>query len=136
MTSASVELQKAVFAALSADAELVQALGADRIHDHAPANLAFPYITFGRSTVSDWSTGTEDGAEHIFTIHVWSKAKGKAQVLEIMAIARRILHDAALVLTGYRLINLRQEFEEARYSEDHAVYHGILRYRAVTEPAV
>ncbi|MEO3387844.1 DUF3168 domain-containing protein [Mesorhizobium sp. CAU 1741] len=135
MTSAAVELQKAVYATLSADAGLIALIGADRIHDHAPAHLAFPYVTFGRSTVSDWATSTEDGSEHIFTVHVWSNARGKSQALEIMAIIGGLLHDAELSVAEHNLINLRQEFEELRYDADNDVYHGTLRYRAVTEPA-
>lgn len=131
--SAALELQKAVFGALTSDAALTDAIGAGRVHDHAPAELAFPYITFGRTSVYDWSTGTEDGNEHIFTLHAWSKAKGKAQALEIVTMIRRVLHDAGLAMTGHRLVNLREEFEEVRYDEDHAVYHGIIRFRAVTE---
>jgi hypothetical protein len=134
MTSPAIELQKAVFAALGTDAGLIAALGGERIHDHAPANVAFPYITFGRTSAYDWATGTEDGNEHLFTLHVWSKAKGKAETLAIMELARRALHDRDLALEGHRLVNLRAEFEEARYDEDLAVHHGLLRFRAVTEP--
>ena len=134
MTSAAIELQKAVLAALAGDAALTAAMGGARIHDHAPANVAFPYLTFGRTTVYDWSTDTELGNEHIFTIHVWSKTNGKSQALGVISIARQVLHDKDLVLSGHRLVNLRDEFEEVRFNEDHAVYHGILRFRAVTEP--
>lgn len=134
MTSSAVELQKAVFMTLGADASLTAAMGGSRIHDHAPANVAFPHITFGRTSIYDWSTGTEDGSEHIFTLHVWSKAKGKAETLEIMEVVKKALHDTNLELGGHRLINLRKEFEEARFDEDLSVYHGLLRFRAVTEP--
>jgi hypothetical protein len=134
MTSAAVELQKAVFATLGADMSLTAAMGGGRIHDHAPANVAFPHITFGRTSIYDWSTGTEDGSEHIFTVHVWSKAKGKVETLGIMDAVKKILDDAGLELAGHRLVNLRKEYEEARFDEDLSVYHGILRFRAVTEP--
>ncbi len=136
MSSAALELQKAIYAALSSSAALTGALGADRIHDHAPAHLAFPYVTFGRSTMTEWATSTEDGHEHIFTVHVWSNARGKSQALGIMAIIRAILHDAELSVADHDLVNLRQEFEEVRYDADNDVYHGTLRYRAVTEPSV
>ena len=132
--NSAAELQKAIFEALAADAGLTTALGGPRIHDHAPANVAFPYVTFGRTSVYDWSTGTESGTEQLLTLHVWSKAKGKAETLAIMELARRALHDKDLALEGHRLINLRAEFEEARYDEDLAVHHGLLRFRAVTEP--
>ena len=135
MTSAAIELQKAVYATLVADEALTAALGTGRIHDHAPANVAFPYLTFGRTAVHDWSTDTERGNEHLFTIHVWSKEKGKSQTLEILDLVHSALHDRPLALSSYTLVNMRDEYQEARYNEDHAVYHGILRFRAVTEPA-
>ena len=135
MAAAAIELQKAIFAALAGDAGLVAALGGQRIHDHAPAHAPFPYVTFGRSSCYDWSTASEDGAEHVFTLHVWSKAKGKSQAAAIMALIRARLHDAGLSLSGHVLVNLREEFAEIRFDDDHDVYHGTIQLRAVTEPA-
>jgi len=135
MASPGLELQKAVFAALSADPALIAALGGPKIHDLAPADVAFPYITFGRTSVYDWSTGTESGTEHLFTLHVWSKARGRSEALDIMELVRARLHDADLALEGYHLVNLREEFSETRYDDDLGVHHGLLRYRAVIEPA-
>lgn len=136
MSSAALELQKAVFSALAGDAALAAALGGTaRIHDHAPASVAFPYLTFGRLETSDWSTATEDGHEHVFTVHAWSKARGKAQVLAIMAAIGDVLHDAAPGLAGHHLVNLRLEFEEVRFDDDIDVHHGLMRFRAATEPA-
>lgn len=135
MTSAAIELQKAVFSALSADAALVAALGGARIYDHAPANAVFPYLTFGRTTVHDWSTDTDGGSEHFFTVHAWSKAKGKSEVLALIERVKAVLHDANLVLATHHLVNLRCEFDDARFNDDLSVYHGMVRFRAVTEPA-
>ena len=136
MSSAALELQKAVHAALAGSVALAAALGgAVRIHDHAPASVAFPYLTFGRLETSDWSTATEDGGEHVFTIHAWSKARGKAQVLAIIEAVRGMLHDAAPAVSGHHLVNLRLEFEDVRFDDDIAVYHGLMQFRAVTEPA-
>lgn len=134
MAAAAVELQKAIFAALKADAAVTAAVG-QRIHDHSPANVAFPYITFGRSSCYDWSTGTEIGTEHLFTIHVWSKAKGKTETLELMGRVEALLRETQLSLNGHHLVNLTPDFAEARFDEEQSLYHGLLRYRAVTEPA-
>ena len=131
--SSATELQKAIFAALGGNAALTAVIGA-RIFDHAPANAAFPYITFGRTSVYDWSTGTESGAEQLFTLHVWSKGRGKKEALEIMELARTTLHDSALELEEHSLVNLRLEFSEARYDDRNEAHHGLLRFRAVTEP--
>ena len=89
MTAPAVELQNAVFADLRGDTALLAAVGAERIVAQPSANVAFPYIGFGRSSVYDWSTGTEKDTEQLFTLHVWSKAKGEAETIGIMEIARR-----------------------------------------------
>jgi hypothetical protein len=133
MTAPAAELQKAVFDALAADAAVTALLGGGKIYDHAPANVAFPYLTFGRTSIFDWSTGTESGTEQLFTLHVWSKAKGKKETLAIMEAVRALLDDAALELDAHHLVNMRLEFAEARYDEDLSVHHGLLRFRAVTE---
>ena len=52
-----------------------------------------------------------------------------------MDAARAALHDRALPLDGHALVNLRLEFSEVRFDDDQSVYHGLLRFRAVTEPA-
>lgn len=133
--SAALELQKAIFAALHGNSALIAALGGPRVYDLAPATVPFPYITFGRASIYDWSTATERGAEQLVTLHVWSKAKGKREVLELMDLIRARLDDAALTLDGHRLVNLRMDFQEARFDEDLSVHGGLLRFRAVTEVA-
>jgi hypothetical protein len=135
MPSAAWALQQAIFARLSADAALLALLGGPRVYDDVPQGAAFPYLTLGQSVARDWSTGSDDGSEHILTVHAWSKAGGKREVLEILGSVRAALHDTGLTLTGHRLVNLRHEHSEARRDPDGDVYHGIARFRAVTEPA-
>jgi hypothetical protein len=67
-------------------------------------------------------------------VHAWSKEMGKSETLAMLDGVKAALHDADLELDGHRLVNLRREFEEVRYDEDLAIYHGILRFRAVSEP--
>ena len=135
MSSSSWALQQSIFAALAANATLVALLGGPRVYDDVPQASAFPYLTFGHSLVRDWSTGSEDGSEHVVTLHVWSQGKGKKEAHEIMGAVRTALHDQALSLSGHRLVNLRHELSEARREPDGDTTHGIVRYRAVTEPA-
>lgn len=136
MASAAAELQKAIFTALRDDAALAALLGGGKIFDHAPASVGFPYITFGRTSVYDWSTATEVGGEHLFTLHVWSKARGKQEALDVMGRAEALLHDKPLQMPGYALVNLRLEFSEVRFDDDQSVYHGLLRFRAMVESIV
>jgi hypothetical protein len=134
MTSATFALQKAVWAALVADAATGALIG-DRIYDQPPRNVVFPYATIGPATVTDWSTGSEDGSEHRLTLHAWSRERGLSECHAIVAALRTALHDATLSLDGHALVNLRFETAEARRDPDGITFHGVLRFRAVTEPA-
>jgi hypothetical protein len=131
MTAPAAELQAAVFAELGGDAALLAALGGERIYAQAPADVAYPYIGFGRTGVYDWVTSTEKDTEQLFTLHIWSKAKGEAEAVTIMDLARARLADRMLALDERQTVELRLEFAEARYDEDLAVHHGLLRFRAV-----
>ena len=133
MTAATSALQKGVFASLAGDPALLALLGGARIFDGPPANTPFPYVTFGRTSVFDWSTGTEDGTEQLFSLHVWSRAKGRKEALEIMARIEARLEEGLGALDGWHLVNLRLEFSETRFDEDLSVQHGLLRFRAVLE---
>jgi hypothetical protein len=134
MTHPSLALKKAVSAALVAAAG-VGALVGDRIHDAPPRNAAFPYVTFGDARTGDWSTGTEEGAEHRLVLHVWSRERGKAECWAAVEAIRTALHDAPLDLDGHVLVNLRFEATDVGQDRDGITWHGVARFRAVTEPA-
>jgi len=134
MASAAWALQQAIFSALSADAGLVALLGGARVYDDVPARGDFPYVTFAQSVEREAGTGSDAGSEHSVALNVWSRGAGRKQVHEIMGRLRDALHDSALPLTGYRLVNLRHELSETRRNADGETYHGVVRFRAVTEP--
>lgn len=129
----ALEPQKAVHAALAGDAALIARLGGARIHDHAPAHVDFPYVTFGRFSLADHSTSTEAGEEHLLTLHVWSQARGKREVFEIADCVRRALDDRPLALAGPILALIRFEALDVRYDESADAHRGALRFRALTE---
>jgi uncharacterized protein DUF3168 len=131
---ASWDLQRGVYQALAGSSDLTTLLGGPRIYDDAPQAAPYPFVTLGQSMIRDWSTGTEDGAEHSLTLHVWSRSGGKKQVHEIIEAIKEVLHDQPLTLADHHLINLRHELSEARLDPDGDTFHGIVRYRAVTEP--
>src|SRR5262245_43273724 len=105
-------LQQSIFAALGAAAQLTALLGPGRIFDDVPQGTPLPYVTLGRIASQDWSTGSEHGTEHIFTVHVWSEARGKKQAHEVLGAIRAALHDQPLTVAGHSLINLRHVLSE------------------------
>lgn len=133
--SASLALQSAVVAALTANPDLTAATGGTaRVYDDVPPKTPFPYLSLGQTIERDWSTGTEDGREHTLTLHVWSRTPGRREVHAIAALIRATLHQAPLALDGHRLVNLRHEFTGALREPGDEIYRALVRFRAITEP--
>jgi hypothetical protein len=134
MSSPGWDLQKAVYAALAASETLNLLLGAERIYDATPQAAAFPFLVIDQTQIRDWSTGTEQGAEHVLLLHVWSRNESKREAYEIADAARDVLDGAALSPDEHHLVNLRHQYSDLRRDEDGKTYHGVIRFRAVTEP--
>ena len=135
MTSASWSLQAAVFAALQADVTLQSLLGdPPRVFDATPPLPAFPYVVIGDDAETNWDTATEEGSEHQFEIHVWSRSGGHKEAKAIADAVRATLDNAALSLTGHTLIGIRYLDADFTRETDGETYRATLRFRAVTEP--
>lgn len=126
-------LQRAVHAALVTDAAVAALIG-DRVFDAAPRGTTYPYVTLGEARATDWSTGTESGAEHRLAVHVWSRSRGKAECWALLAALRAALDEAGLTLDGHALVSLRIATEQVGQERDGITWHGTAQIRAVTEP--
>ena len=135
MASADWALQQALHQALTTDTTVLGLLGGPHVWDHVPRGAAYPYVSIGVTSERDWSTGSDTGGEHVLTLHVWSIAAGRRETETIASALRNALHDRALPLTGFRLVNLRHELTDVRRIVDDEIYHGVVRLRAVTEVA-
>jgi hypothetical protein len=135
MSTAAAALRAAIHDALLADAPLTSVLGGGKVYDEPPAAAAFPCVTLGEARVADFSTGSEAGEEHQLTLHGWSRQGGHREAHLIAGALLQALDDAALTLTGHRLINLRFALADVRREADGRTYHALVRFRAVTEPS-
>ncbi len=133
MTTASLDLQAAVFARLLADADLLAALGGPRIFDGAPRGTDFPYVTLGAAGQADWSDGSAKGGDVSLTLHVWSRQGGKKEAWAIAGLLMRLLHDEPLALADHQLVTLRVAFAEVRRDPDGITEHGVVRLEALVE---
>jgi hypothetical protein len=126
-------LQQAAHALLAGDATLAALLGGAKIYDEVPRNAAAPYVHLGEAELRDWSTATEAGAEVLFSLVVFSEAAGRKEALTVTERVRVLLHDAALVPDGHRLVQLRHVATSTE-REARDGRRAVLRFRAVTEP--
>jgi hypothetical protein len=135
MTIASLALRRSLHQSLAGHAPLVAVLGGPHVYDEVPRGAAFPYVTLGDAEVSDWSTGSSTGQEHRLTLHVWSRQGGQAEAHIIAGEIIAALEDVPLDPAGHRLVNLRFATADIRREADGRTWHGLVRFRAVTEPA-
>jgi hypothetical protein len=135
MPASAVSLRTAIRGALATDAPLSALLGGAKIYDEPPRAAELPYVTLGQDVISDASTATEASDEHALTLHVWSRQGGHKQAHLIAGALLEALADAPLDLGEHRLANLRFIVADVRREADGRTYHGLVRLRAVTEPA-
>ncbi|MDP9838186.1 hypothetical protein J2T09_002953 [Neorhizobium huautlense] len=124
-------LVKAMFARLVGDAELVALVGTDGVRDRLLARAKMPCIVFGEIDSRD-----EDGESlqvHLVTLEVWSLAEGRREAQVIAERVRALLHDAALVLEGFDLVNLTHRGTRTRRETKTKFQLAEMRFRAVTE---
>ena len=132
MSSAGLQLQKALLRLLKADGALNEWIGR-RIYDHVPVQAVFPYIAFGTSSIYDWSTFTERGSEHLLTLHIWNRDTGRKPVLEIIDRLGSALLSPACKLEGHKLVSFNIEQTQTYMAANDSGYAGVMRCRAVTE---
>jgi hypothetical protein len=135
MPASAASLRAAIHDALVANAPLVSLLGGPRIYDEPPRAATLPYVTLGSDVVADASTSTEAGDAHALTLHVWSRQGGHREAHVIAGAVLEALVDAPLTLSGHHLANLRFIVADVRREGDGRTYHGLVRLRALTEPA-
>lgn len=128
-----VALRKAMRDRLLADASLVAALGGAKIYDVAPRGAAPPWVAFGDARLRDWSTASGRGVELVAALGVVSAEPGAREALEIAEQVTRLLDDAALTLTGWRLVRLACVATEARRADQDRHARIELRFRALME---
>ncbi|MEC7793671.1 MAG: DUF3168 domain-containing protein [Pseudomonadota bacterium] len=114
----AIALQKAVYAALSADAAL-QALVGTAIFDAPPVG-AIPalYVSLGPETAQDRSDKGISGARHDFVISVVTDAGGFQEAKAVAAAVSDVLDQPLGALDRGRLVTLN--FLRARAKRDEA----------------
>lgn len=134
MSAALASLKGAIRDALAADMQLAGLFRGQKVHDHPPPSASFPYCSFGRASIYDWSTATEPGTEIVLTLDLWSRARTSAEVSGIAGRIQALIQPDALAPAGFALANLTLLSGECTYDANSAVHHGALTFRAVLEP--
>ncbi len=134
MASDTQTLQQAVFNHLTADTALYVLLGGANVHDRPPDGAAMPYVTLGVTRAFNADTASEKAQEHLFTLHAWSAAGGRKEAMLVLEAVRLRMESLPAVSGAMRIVSVRAQGEDIEHDPDLRAFHGVLRYRALTEP--
>ena len=107
MSGFALELQKGIFAALTANSG-VTSLVSTRVYDEPPDKVTYPYVRFGTIEPRTNDTDQSTGAAVALNLEVYSQATGRVQATQIAEAIRAALHrsEAAVTLANFNLIEL------------------------------
>lgn len=133
--SSEIKLRNAVRDALIGDAAMLTKLGGPHVYDEAPRAKAGPYIVIAQGETRDWSTMSDQGAEHLLTLEVWSQNTGAREALDIAQCASEILQEAALPMAGATCVHARITSVETLRQQANRFVRARIRLRALVEIA-
>ncbi|WP_348626630.1 DUF3168 domain-containing protein [Rhizobium sp. R711] len=105
-----------------------------RRRDRLVTGRKLPCVVFGELDSNDYSTSTERGEEHLFTLEIWIDAGGRKQAQIVASRLHALLQDAAIDLGRHHLVSLLHVRTLSRREAKTKLYVAVLRFRAVTEP--
>jgi hypothetical protein len=118
------------------DAEIarIEAETSYTVYDDLPQQAEFPYVVMGEMIANDWSDKFEPGQEVFSTKHIWSRYKGKKEVVEMSDAILQALTKSALDLSpNFRAVLDELDTNEIIMDIDGITRHGILRTRYLIE---
>jgi hypothetical protein len=130
----SLELQKALVAALKADAA-VNAIIAGRIYDAVPSGAVKPYISFGPFQLLPEHGDCLNGGEAFVTLDGWATGPDTVQVKKLGAAVARALDMTAILLDApQRCVEMSVEQTQYMRDPDGITAHAVITVHAWTEP--
>ncbi|MEI9964540.1 MAG: DUF3168 domain-containing protein [Caulobacteraceae bacterium] len=129
-------LQEAILDRLRGEASLQPMLGTPpRVYDEPPPDPIYPYVPDRpRRDAALGRAGRRGGRARLHPDRGLPLRRAE-EAKAIVAQARALLHDAELTLQDNLLINLRATYADVFRAADWRSTYGVLRLRAVTEPA-
>lgn len=129
------DLQGALMAFLRAQDSLNVWLGTPpRVWDQPPAEVMYPYVTFGRGQMQE--VGGNDGEVHEQSLSLMcvSRFGGAEEARAVAGELRVLLDGAGLSLSDQVLCSLRVVFVDVFRAADLRTSYALIRLRAVSEP--
>ena len=121
LAEAAKTLQVALHDAISDSAAIQLVLGDPvRAYDDPPDRPDYPYLTYGDVRSTDTSSDAAPQSNHQISLHVWSRYRGRAEVLDLM----RLIQTCVERDVPHTVLPLYIDVVRAA---DGLTFHGLLR---------
>ncbi|HFB54378.1 MAG TPA: DUF3168 domain-containing protein [Hellea balneolensis] len=131
----SQALAKAVHTVLHDDIMVQSLLGNQpRLYDHPPEDPVYPYLSYGPMRSDNISADDCAAYRHVFTLHVWSRYGGRAEIMSLISAISQALEGGGLTLNTAHLVSMNVIFSDHFRAPDGRTLHGLIRVSAVTQP--
>lgn len=135
--NAFAAFQAAVYKALVGAQGLTAIVGA-RIFDDVPheaetTSTAFPRVSIGEQSAEFNGTSDSDLFDVEVVIHVWSRAPGRKECLEIIGQIYAALHRQTLPATAGYIVNLEFAGHDTAKEADGETYHASVRFTGLLQ---
>ena len=131
--SVSAALQKLIFEQLTGDLDLAYVVG-DRIYDKPIPNAAFPFITFGPSSIVLVQDDCLVGRTETVQLDVWSTDKaGRLEAKRICDLIIRSLNGVEAELEEGYAVDLRIVLAQVIDDPDGITSHGVVQVEALVD---
>ena len=134
MSNPGFAVQQAMRAALLAHAPLALLLQGQHVYEEMPRGVSTSFVAFGDIETRDWSVADQKAHEHFVTLSIRTNSRSRKLAQDILSEAEAVLDNAALTLTGHRLVNLRLTFWSVARDKSGEIFNATARFRAATEP--
>lgn len=127
MQTALLELQKALFARLTSNAELMEVVKG--VYDYVPEQTSFPYVSLGEVTNTAFDSKTSIGENIVWPIHTWSMYRGKAESYQIINLILAALKEPLPIGGGFSMQSMQPLRPIVIKDAVSSAYHGIQEIR-------
>lgn len=125
MSLSLYQLQQGIYTKLKGDGVLMGMV--QGVYDVVPKQVAFPYLVIGDGTQRSLAASAIDGVRCDMVIELFSRAKGRKEVLLIMDRIYALLHRQVLTVDGTPSLVLRIQRAETEMLVDGVTVRGTVR---------
>jgi len=131
----NLALAKAIHSGLSDNLAVKSVLGeTPRLYDNPPEDPVFPYLTYGPMRSEDIGGDESPLTAHTVSLHIWSRYRGRAEIMTCLSAVAGALEGTNLQLTGAHLVSANIVYIDNFQAPDGRTLHGLIRMKIITQP--